>query len=205
MHDSKPSRRFLSGMRPRLVLGSIAAASLAGCSSQASDLPAEDAQFTTLAECTAAGFDEALCKGARSSAEQEHATAAPQFASQEACEAEWGQHKCETAPETAAAGAETAQQASSTGTGLFVPFMAGFVLSRMMQQSFNRDGRVPSYSAGGAGNGGGPVYRDRAGSTVAMSRQGGKTMLKPVNVNTATAARGGFGRNESSSSASFGG
>ncbi|MFC4255246.1 DUF1190 domain-containing protein [Altererythrobacter xixiisoli] len=199
MSASKPSRRFLSGMPPRLVLGSIAAASLAGCSSQASDLPAEDVQFTTLAECTAAGFDEQLCKGARSTAEQEHAAAAPQFASQAECEAEWGQHKCETAPQT-----ETAQQATSGGTGFFVPFMAGFVLSRMMQQSFNRDGRVPSYAAGGA-NGGGPVYRDRAGSTVAMSRQGGKTMLKPVNVNTATAARGGFGRSESSSSASFGG
>ncbi len=196
MSESKmPPRRFRSATRPRLVLGGIAAASvtLAGCDGP--DVPAENAQFTTVSECISAGFEAELCNAARNTAEQDYAQTAPRFASQEECEAEWGQYKCGPAQ----------TQNVSGGSNVFVPIMAGFILSNMMQQRY-RDDRGAFIGGGfGGGYGGGPVYRDRGGSPVVLSRTDGKAIAKPVNVNTVTAARSGFGGMGMSRGGGFGG
>ena len=181
MRDNPSRRRFASARRPQLVLGGIAAAgmSLGGCSSQV-----EPAQFTSVTECTSAGFDQRLCQAGYAAAFQEHTKSAPQFKNLAACEAEWGNNSC--------------SPLSGSGSGasnIFVPLLAGFVLSRAMQQSFYDNGEIDIDYYGGYGGRyhGTPIYRNRSGTTLAYDRSGGAAKMTPVNVNTATVARSGFG------------
>lgn len=180
MRDNPTRRRFTSARRPRLVLGGIAAAgmTLGGCSSQV-----EPAQFTSVTECTSAGFDQRLCQAGYAAAFQEHQKSAPQFKSLNSCEAEWGDNSC--TPVAAPGYGNTAS--------LFVPLLAGFVLSSAMQQRFYNDGDIDYYGGYGGRYRGTPIYRNRSGTSIAYDRSGGTTKMTPVNVNTATVARSGFG------------
>jgi uncharacterized protein YgiB involved in biofilm formation len=192
MRDKPPQRRFASGHRPRLVLGGLAAVgvTLSGCE------PADQqaAQFTSVAACTQAGFEASLCESAQSAAAREHEASAPRFNSLAACEEEWGTSSC--APAAPAAG-------SGSGTGsFFVPMAAGFILSQAMQRSFYQGGNVGYY---GGGYGGGPIYRNRTGTPVTVSRSDGKMIKTPVNVNTASVSRRGFGGMGMSRGGGFGG
>jgi uncharacterized protein YgiB involved in biofilm formation len=194
MRDKPPQRRFASGHRPRLMLGGLAAVgvTLSGCE------PAEQqaAQFTSVAACTQAGFEASLCQSAQSAAEQEHQKSAPRFNSLASCEEEWGTSSCAPMTTPAIAG-------SSYNTGsVFVPMVAGFVLSQAMQRSFYQNGNIGYY---GGGYGGGPVYRNRTGTPVTVGRSDGKMIKTPVNVNTASVSRRGFGGMGMSRGGSFGG
>jgi len=184
-------RRFASSGRQRLMLGGLAAAglTLSGCESE----PAiEPARFTTISECTSAGFDLELCKGGFEDAKKAYGATTPQFKSQAECEKEWGESSC-------------APQQASSGTGsVFMPMFAGFVLSQMMQQRYYNTG---SYGGGYVGS---PIYRGRGGNPVTLERSNtGKAIATPVNVNTTTVSRSGFGgmgmSRGSGSSRSFGG
>ena len=176
MRDNQSRRRFASTSRPRLVLGGIAAAgigmSLGGCSSNV-----QPAQFTSVTECTSAGFDQNLCQAGYAAAFQQHQASAPQFRSLDACEAEWGDNSC-----TPGYGA----------SNVFVPLLAGFVLSTAMQQSFYDDGEIDIDFHSGRYRGT-PIYKNRSGASYAYNRSGGTAKMTPVNVNTTTVARSGFG------------
>jgi uncharacterized protein YgiB involved in biofilm formation len=193
MPDKQPRRRFASAHRPRLVLGGIAAAglTLSGCSSE----PAGDARFTTVSECTSAGFDQSLCQGGYDDARKTYLNSAPRFTSLADCEKEWGDKDC--APMGAASMPATAGASSGS---VFVPLFAGFVLSSMMQRNYYSTGY---YSGGYIGS---PIYRTRSGSSVTLDRgSGGIVKATPVNVNTSTVSRSGFGGMSMSRGSSFGG
>lgn len=201
MRDQQPVRRFASSRRPRLALGGLAAVgvTLSGCGSA----DYQQAQFTSVAACTQAGFEANLCQTAYVAAVQEHERSAPRFNSLASCEAEWGTSSCSPVTTPVIAG-------SSYNTGsAFVPLVAGFVLSQAMQRRFYERGDVDiDYYGGGYYRGGAPVYRSRSGTPVVVSRSGGKAISTPVNVNTATVARSGFGgmgMSRASSGRSFGG
>jgi len=190
-------RRRLSGRsRPLLALGSIAVTSiaLAGC---AGDPPGE-VLFSSAEQCIAAGMDAQVCQAGYQDAMQAHLANAPQFDGLAACEAEYGPGQC----------AEQANTAATGGGSFFTPFLAGYLLSSTLNNIGDYN-RYRSTQANGGGFGATPIYRNRAGQTLAPTiRSGNDTALaptrqvQPVNVNTRTVARQGFG---GGSRVSFGG
>jgi uncharacterized protein YgiB involved in biofilm formation len=198
MSESRSPRRFAARARPRLVLGGLAAA--AGVSLSACDAAPEfrDAQFTSVTECTRAGFEASVCEAGFNSASAEYQRSAPKFNSLKTCEEQWGGNQC-TPYAANAAGSGTGV---STGS-VFVPMLAGFVLSQALQRRYYEGGNIGYYG----GYGGAPIYRNRTGNPVVLDRSGGALSTKPVNVNTHTVARSGFGGMgmSRSNSSSFGG
>ena len=189
-------RRFAGRSRSRLALGGIAAAAtvtLSGCDDGPPDF--KDAQFTSVSECVRGGFPEDLCQSSYSSALQEYQKGSPQFANRQSCEQEWGSQQC----------VQYSGNGNSGGS-IFMPMLAGFVLSQALQQRYHRDGPggLGYYGGYGGGYRSTPIYRDRSGGTVVVDRSGGRSIAKPVNVNTTTVARSGFGGMGKSRS-SFGG
>ena len=167
-------RRFSSGKRKQLALGGIAAAGLTigGCSES---LPS-DYEFKTVQECTTAGFSEVVCEEEFKQAQLLNQENAPRFDSRAACEAEWGVDQCRP----------NYYQRNS----YFSPFLTGYLVSSALRDVRGYDDYYryrrnnPAYDPT-------PLYKDRAGRPVTIT-PGSKTVT-PVNVNTRTAARGGFG------------
>lgn len=196
----RPRRRFASPARSRLALGGIAVAasvSLTGCEDTPPDL--RDAHFTTVSECVRAGFPDRLCEGSYNAAWQEYVDTAPKFNTLKACQQDWGDQQC--APLAAAAPAGNV----TTAGEVFVPLLAGFVVSQAIQRRYYDDDNYV-FINGGGGYRGSPIYRSRNGGTVVIDRgtnPTAKAIAKPVNVNTVTVARSGFGGK--SSSRGFGG
>ena len=177
-------RRLSPRATPRLALGTIAAASLglAGCGQ-----PFEgNYAFTNVPECLDEGFDAAVCEGEFQTALTQHATSAPRFQSQEACESEFGEGRCASMAEPTVSG---------RSESVFMPFLTGYLVSSALRNvgsftaydSFRRAN--PAYTSG-------PVYRDAAGRnvTTVRDRSTGRTVARPVNPPTKTVARGGFGQ-----------
>lgn len=194
--------RRLSGRKPPiLALGTIAASTLmlSGCGD---DTPS-DVMFTSVDQCVSAGMDRQVCQAAYQDAMQAHLANAPRFNGMAACEAEYGAGHCATQP--------TSSTSSNRGDGnSFMPFLAGYMLS----SAINNIGDYNSYrrreEENGRSYGSTPIYLNRSGQTVTTSfGTGGTTTIapsrqsvKPVNVNTRTVSRQGFGGR---SSFSFGG
>lgn len=196
-------RRRMSGhRRPFLALGTIAASTLAlsGCGDQT---PSE-VMFTSVDQCVAAGMDRQVCQAGYQDAMRAHLAVAPRFNGMAACEAEYGTGQCTEQP------AGTVPNNSGGGGSFFVPFLAGY----MMSSALNNIGDYYDYrrrqEQSGSYYGSTPIYRNRSGQTVTTTvRSGGESVtvpsrqsVKPVNVNTRTVARQGFGGR---SSFSFGG
>jgi uncharacterized protein YgiB involved in biofilm formation len=170
------------------MLGGLAAASitLSGCGGDT----VEPAKFSSVSQCASAGFEKSLCEGGYQDAAKEHRRSAPQFKSNADCEKEWGSGSCEQL---------TSPRQSNTGS-IFVPLLTGFVLSSIMQRQFYNTGYY------GGGYVGSPIYRSRTGNTVTLDRSSGVTKMTPVNVNTTTVSRSGFGgKGMSRGSSGFGG
>lgn len=198
-------RRRLSGRkRPILALGTIAASSfiLSGCG----DDPPSDRVFSSVDQCVSSGLDQQLCQTAYQDAMRAHLANAPRFDGAAACEAEYGKGQC----------TEEKPVAGSTSTGsFFVPFLSGYLLSSTISNlddyyRYRRQAQQQTTASGYGGSYGyGPVYRNRSGQTVTTTTGGGRDAVlspsvntKPVNVNTRTVSRQGFGGR---SSFSFGG
>jgi uncharacterized protein YgiB involved in biofilm formation len=204
--QTKAPRRFAARARPRLVLGGLAAAagmSLTGCDSTPDF---QTAQFTSVTECVSAGFPSDLCENSYRAAFLEHERTAPKFASQAACEKDWGTGQC--APEIAGSGTSASPAIgtplATSGGNIFVPAIAGFLVSQALQRRYYDNGgmNIGYYGGGYVGS---PVYRNRTGSTVTFDRSAGKAVMTPVNVNTRTVAQSGFGGRSFSRSYSGGG
>ncbi|MDF0699377.1 DUF1190 domain-containing protein [Rhizobium sp. MC63] len=197
-------RRRKSGhRRPFLALGTIAASTLAlsGCGDQT---PSE-VMFTSVDQCVASGMDRQVCQAGYQDAMRAHLAAAPRFDGMAACEAEYGKGQC------------TEQQANAVpnntgGSGsFFTPFLAGYMLSSALNNISDYSDYRRRQEASGSYYGSTPIYRNRSGQTLTTTvRSGGadsvtapsRQSVKPVNVNTRTVARQGFGGR---SSFSFGG
>ncbi|MBX5083472.1 DUF1190 domain-containing protein [Rhizobium lentis] len=195
-------RRRMSGhRRPLLALGTIAASTLAlsGCGEEAPS----DIMFTSVDQCVAAGMDRQVCQAGYQDAMRAHLAAAPRFNGMAACEAEYGKGQCTEQP------SNTVANNSGGGGSFFVPFLAGYMLS----SALNNIGDYYDYrrrqEQSGSYYGSTPIYRNRSGQTVTTTVRSSDSVtapsrqtVKPVNVNTRTVARQGFGGR---SSFSFGG
>ncbi|OCP21039.1 MULTISPECIES: DUF1190 domain-containing protein [unclassified Ensifer] len=193
-------RRRLSGRTPPiLALGTIAASGLA-LASCGDNPPAEDVMFKSVDQCMQAGMDEQVCRTAYQDAMRAHLAGAPRFDRRAACEAEYGWAQC-----TQARGADGSGSAGS----FFIPFMAGYMLSTGFEKiddyyKYRRREEEQGGGGGGGGYSGSPIYRTRSGQTVtttpapargsqSASASSSRYSVKPVNVNTRTVARQGFG------------
>ena len=181
---ASPPRRYAPRARQALMLGSLAAtATLAGCGEPE---PA-NRLFTSVDNCLSAGFSQAVCEGEYQQALARHVEEAPRFDSQAVCENEFGEGRCsEIEPGTQAAGGAT--------QSFFVPFLTGYLVSSALSRigtyaAYNSYLRAnPTYRPD-------PIYRTRGGAPVTVGRGGGGTepVLRPVNQNTRTVSRQGFG------------
>lgn len=183
-------RRRLSGRKPPLLtLGTIAISSLAlaGCAGE----PPGEVLFTSVDQCITAGMDAQVCQAGYQDAMQAHLEASPRFDGMAACEAEYGAGQC------------TEQQpAATTGGGgsFFTPFLAGYLLSSTLNNIGDYNNYRQRQVNNGYAYGSTPIYRNRSGQTVTPgSRPGGdmvapsRQSMQPVNVNTRTVVRQGFG------------
>lgn len=183
-------RRRLSGRKPPLLtLGTIAISSLAlaGCAGE----PPGEVLFTSVDQCITAGMDAQVCQAGYQDAMQAHLEASPRFDGMAACEAEYGAGQC------------TEQQpAAATGGGgsFFTPFLAGYLLSSTLNNIGDYNNYRQRQVNNGYAYGSTPIYRNRSGQTVTPgSRPGGdmvapsRQSMQPVNVNTRTVVRQGFG------------
>ena len=185
-------RRRLSGrQRPVLALGTIAASAflLSGCGDEAPT----DKVFSSVDQCVSSGMDREVCQVAYQDAIKGHLDNAPRFDAKAACEAEYGDSQC----------IEQHGNSNSGGGSFFTPFLTGYLVS----SAVNNIGDYYSYrrqqEATGSYGGATPIYRNRAGQTLttgttAPSGNGSaasssRQSVKPVNVNTRSVARQGFG------------
>lgn len=185
--DNRPRRRLAGRARPTLALGGLAVAAsmtLGGCGGTRDF---QDAQFTSVNECVKAGFPDNVCQSSYNAAYLEHQRSAPQFKNLKSCEQEWGdQHCLQYSPSSSGIG--------TSASSIFVPMLAGFVVSQALQRRYYDDGYIDiDYYGGYGGYRGSPIYRNRGGSTVTVNRSGGRSITTPVNMNTTTVARSGFG------------
>lgn len=186
--------------RPLLVLGTIATSSLAlsGCAGE----PPGEVLFTNAQQCIEAGMSQEVCQAGYQDAVQAHIEGAPRFDGLAACEAEYGVDQCTVAPAGATGG----------GGSFFMPFLAGYVMSSAIGNLTDYSNYRRQRQAEGYGYGSTPIYRNRAGQTLTPTfGRGantsvvapGRQTMQPVNVNTRTVARQGFGGR--STSFGFGG
>ena len=178
--ETRRPRRIAARRRHTLALGSIAATSfaLAACDSG----PDGDYAFTSISECRTAGFSQTVCDAEYNEALQRHAVNAPRFDDKAACEAEFGAERC----------SQFTPQGSQQS--YFAPFLTGFLVSQALR-NITGYGAYRSYRDGNAGYAPTPIYRNRSGQNVTVTRDApdARPQTRPVNANTRTAARGGFG------------
>lgn len=183
-----PVRRRKSSMtRKSLALGTIAAA---GLTVAACDDAPSDQVFKSISDCSRAGFSAFVCEKEFNEARARHEKTAPKFKTSDACEKQFGSNKCmvHSAPGSSAG--------SATSSNFYTPLLTGFLVSQALQRVrtpyayYNYRSSYPNYYST-------PIYRDRGGRTVTSVRSGSgaaaKTVSRPVNVNTRTVARRGFG------------
>lgn len=206
MHDmvigNEVRRRFANEVPLPLVLGGLGVVAMLSVSQCSEEEPRDyvDAPFTSVGACTAAGYPQGLCGAGHTNAYLEHEATVPRFDTLAACQEDWGSQSCMPLPaEPAPSG--TGPMMAAAPALLFGPAMAGFVLSRSLQQDYAEDCRQDEdceddYRFGNYRRrvaDGRPLYRDRIGRTVAMQLTRSGPRLTQVAVNSRTVARGGFG------------
>ena len=193
------------------LLGSVGLVGLAACDNN--DPLAGNDVLRDQKEC-AARPDPDSCRTALADARAQHLQTAPRFASREDCEAQFGLNNCGTPTQILAggndafAGAAPAgdpsqpaplnsqpgqpQQQASSGGGVFMPMLMGYMIGRSL----------------GGGFGAQPLYRDPSNTAYSGGRPLGQ--LSANRFPDAPAAspnsvsRGGFGRTGSTVSSSAG-
>lgn len=185
--------RRLIGDHPYLAFGTIAATAflLHTCSKD------QALVFTSADQCLTSDMDSRVCRAAAEDAKQDRLLAAPRYRNMAACEMNYGPRNClEHAGDTVPYNAD--------GKPVFIPRMAGFVLSSGIRNlddyhAFRRQKQEEE----GSSSSGTTVYRNTLGQTVtpvAEKRGGEKGTTtqgandpKQFNVKTQAASRGGFG------------
>lgn len=188
--SQKPlTARKRSGRVALIAMGvSVSALALTGCEEQVDAL-----QYSSVESCiVGAELSEADCKAGFAAAQKDHARVAPKYQSRTDCEAEHGAAACQQ---------PASQTQASTGGGLWMPLMAGYMMGRLMS-----GGVAPQ-----------PLYRSSSPGKVRTASGASFTSKSgPVSVPKAAAARpatgkvmsrSGFGRTGGSSAGrrSFGG
>lgn len=184
----RPRRRLSPRTRQTLALGTLATSvTLAGCGEPAPSFES----FTSVAECSASGFSRVVCEEEYDRALAAHLQTAPRFDGLPACEAEYGEGRCNELPQLADAGTSGTEEARPQGS-FFAPFLTGYLVSSALSRVTTPRGYA-GYYANNPGYRPAPVYRTRTGRDVTTAREGNRTVTRPVNRNTRTVARRGFG------------
>lgn len=170
------ARRYASRTVQRLALGSIAVVGLgaAGCES-----PPQDVAFNSVTECSRAGFSQEVCRAEFQRALARSAENGPRFDREAVCEAEYS--RCE----------EVRREVGGQQQSFFVPFLTGYIMSSALRNLTY--GGYTNYLRTNPGYSTGPIYRDYRGRDVRPVREGNRTVTRPLNRNTRTVARTGFG------------
>lgn len=105
--------------------------------------------YRSLEECKSGGTPADQCEAAYTQAKADNDANAPRFNERQSCEARYGVDQC-------------VPRAQAGGGNVFVPLLAGFMISRAL-------------NGGGFGGGmfGAPVYRDRGGGFIGGGSYGG--------------------------------
>ena len=145
--------------------------------------------YTSVETCTAQTHDAAACQAAYAKAKQDAANNSPQFANKQACEADWGQDKCE-------------QRTDNAGHSFFGPFMTGFFISQMMRNGSAASGftSAPAFrDANGAWQRPDPGRASGfTGAGASAVRSPAMTTITSAPDSAMTVSRGGFGSRSSS-------
>ena len=170
------ARRYAPRAVGRLALGSIAVAGmgLAGC-----EQAPQDVAFNSVTECARAGFSQAVCEAEFQRALARSAENGPRFADRSQCESDYS--RCE----------EVRREVGGQQQSFFVPFLTGYIMSSALRNLTY--GGYSNYLRTNPGYSPGPIYRDTRGRDVRTVRQGNRTVTRPLNRNTRTVARRGFG------------
>ena len=199
----RPQKR--SGKVALVAMGmGVSAFALTGCEEKVDAF-----QFASAEECTVSGeFTEAECTQHFATAQAEHQRVAPRYRSAADCEAEHGAAACQplAAAQTASAGTTPGQppqvptEQASSGSGLWMPLMIGWMMGRSLGGPVATQPLYRSPEAGKA--------RTASGATV-DAKKGPVSVAKNAAARPATGrvmSRGGFGRTGGSyGSRSFGG
>ena len=182
MSEQNDRKRYSSHGRKTLAMGTIAASvTLAGCG----DNFEGDYAFTTVESCVNSGFERDICEAEYQNALSEHAQSAPRFDTRAECEAEFGTGRCNTIEDVSAGGEQRS---------FFVPFLTGYLVSSALRD-LTSYGAYRSYQTTNTGYSSSPVYRNRFGNDVTTTRDPAtnRPVTRPLNQNTRTVARQGFG------------
>jgi len=148
----------------------------------ACDEPQVDALvFDSLQQCLAnQDVPREQCEADFQAARSQHAQVAPKYASQQACETDFGAANCETAP-----------QQTQSGGSIFMPLMMGYMMGSMLNRGAGVTPQPLYRSADDA-----KTYRTADNRTVAKQTgpvQVAKAATRAPTMKTSTVSRGGFG------------
>lgn len=180
----RPTRRKSSTARKSLALGTIAATGLTVAACE--DSSSKNRFFTSVPDCMRAGFSQFVCDREYNDARERHARNMPKFETEAKCEAAHGVNRC----------APTTQTTGTAQTTMFAPLLTGFLVTQALY-GVRSPSAYYTYRSGFPDYYSEPVYRTRRGGYVTRGREGtgasARTVNRPVNVNTRTVARRGFG------------
>jgi len=160
-----------------MLLGSASALSLAACD-EAKDPLAEGSFHRDPVECSQK-LDRATCDAAYAEARAEHLKSAPAFASRDGCEQKFGAANCSWQEATANPDQiqEQRQGGTSSGSGWFMPLMAGYLIGNVLgnRGALPGQGILPGQAplpgqAAGCGQPGLPACTASSGSSSSSSR-----------------------------------
>lgn len=159
-----------------LITMGISVIALTAC-----DEPKVDALvFDDLQQCLAdKDLTREQCESNYKAAREQHAAVAPKYASQEACEADFGTEKCEQAP-----------QRTESGGSVFMPLMMGYMMGSMMSR-----GAVapqPLYRSADDARSYRTADNRKIGTTTGRTQIAQSAARAPT-MKTSTLSRGGFG------------
>lgn len=180
-----------------LVLMGAAPLLLVACSKEP-EVQTAEGLFTSVEACVDKTQNPYMCKQAFDQARLQAAESAPQFASVDECEGQFGQGQCGT-------------QQTTGGHSFIGPLMTGFFLSQMLN---GRNAGLAPGSAGAPPAGttkGEPAFRTahndwlKPGPSTAGAGATALTRVDAQPDRAMTVRRGGFGATSASRSGSFGG
>jgi len=186
--SAQTPRRKSALSRKTLALGTIAATGLgvAACDDGSSGSKV----FSSINDCTRGGYSQFVCDREYNAALSRHERQAPRFDSREKCESQFGDNRCEQR-----SGSSTDNRTTGNSS-YFTPLLTGFLVAQALQSVRSPHGyytwrsRYNDYDPS-------PIYRNRRGERVTTVRSGrgssARTTTRPVNVNTRTVSRRGFG------------
>lgn len=184
----------------------VATLLIAGCEKEVQGMV-----YSSPEECSAGGWNTTeQCEAEYAEAKALHPQVAPKYANKQECEADFGEGKCETAP-----------QQTASGNSFFMPMMMGYLAGQMMNRggaSFQQPGAdsagTNAATAGSKPAGAGasvptqPLYKSRddrgtyrTAQNTPVAKGVGPVSLKPSQVQPQAGRlvrRGGFGQQAAS-------